>query len=193
MAQSANILNELDRLAQTAAKGDTVLFYYSGHGTRQPDNPAEPEDERRPTAWTRCCCRRDVGAYDPIKMTLKNAIIDDVLGRKIAAIRARGAFVWAVIDACHSGTVTRGETVTRSVDPARLGIPEVPPQATRGGTREGTMKASSCPAKAGWWVFYAFESYDEAIERPFPGYDLPMVGDEQTQRMGVFTYLLHRA
>ncbi len=41
--------------------------------------------------------------------------------------------------------------------------------------------------------FYAVESYDEAIERPFPGYDLPMVGDEQTQRMGVFTYLLHRA
>ena len=41
--------------------------------------------------------------------------------------------------------------------------------------------------------FYAVESYDEAIERAFPGYNLPMVGDDQTQRMGVFTYLLHRA
>ncbi len=98
-----------------------------------------------------------------------------------------------MIDACHSGTVTRGETVTRSVDPARLGIPEVPPQATRGGTREGTMKATSSPGEGGLVGFYAVESYDEAIERPFPGYDLPMVGDEQTQRMGVFTYLLHRA
>jgi hypothetical protein len=81
----------------------------------------------------------DVGPYDAIDMTIKNAIIDDVLGVKIDAIRSRGATVWAVIDACHSGTVTRGEDVTRSVDPALLGVPDAAPvAATRGGTREGT-------------------------------------------------------
>ena len=101
-----------------------------------------------------------------------------------------------MIDACHSGTVTRGDTVTRSVNPANLGIPDkptVPVEASRGGTREGTMKAASAPGEGGLAGFYAVESYDEAIERPFPGYNLPMVGDDQTQRMGVFTYLLHRA
>jgi hypothetical protein len=129
-------------------------------------------------------------------MSLKNAIVDDVLGRKIAAIRAKGAFVWAVIDACHSGTVTRGDTVTRSVDPVKLGIPAasaVPSQASRGGTREGTLKAKASSGDGGLVGFYAVESYDEAIERAFTGYNLPMVGDADTQRMGVFTYLLHRA
>ena len=90
LAQSADILAELDRLAETAQKGDTVLFYYSGHGTRQPDNPAEPEDEPEADGMDQVLLPSDVGEYDPIKMTLKNAIIDDVLGRKIAAIRAKG-------------------------------------------------------------------------------------------------------
>lgn len=196
LAHSADILNELDRLAETAQKGDTVLFYYSGHGTTQPDNPAEPEDEPEADGMDQVLLPSDVGKYDPIKMTLKNAIIDDVLGRKIAAIRAKGAFVWAVIDACHSGTVTRGDTITRSVNPADLGIPDkplVPVQASRGGTREGTMRATARPGEGGLAGFYAVESYDEAIERPFPGYNLPMVGDEKAQRMGVFTFLLHRA
>ncbi len=196
LARGAKILAELDRLAETASKGDTVLFYYSGHGTRQPDNPAEPEDEPEADGMDQVLLPSDVGKYDPIKMALKNAIIDDVLGRKIAAIRAKGAFVWAVIDACHSGTVTRGGTVTRSVNPADLGIPDkpvVPVEASRSTTRQGTLKAASAPGEGGLVGFYAVESYDEAIERPFPGYNTPMVGDEPKQRMGVFTYLLHRA
>ncbi len=194
LAESANILAELDHLAETAQRGDTVLFYYSGHGTRQPDNPAEPEDEPEADGMDQVILPSDVGTYDPIKMKLKNAIIDDTLGAKIAAIRAKEAFVWAIIDACHSGTVTRGDTVTRSVNPESLGIPQTAPvQASRGGTREGTMRAKPKPGEGGLVGFYAVESYDEAIERPFPGYNLPMVGDEPKQRMGVFTYLLHRA
>ncbi|WP_373502751.1 caspase family protein, partial [Aestuariivirga sp.] len=194
LAESTNILRELDRLAETAQRGDTIFVYYSGHGTLQPDNPAEPEDEPEADGMDQVLLPSDVGAYDPINMTLKNSIIDDVLGRKIAAIRAKGAFVWAVIDACHSGTVTRGDTVTRSVDPASLGIPSAAPQASRGGTREGTLKAKHSAGEGGLVGFYAVESYDEAIERSFAGYNMPMIGDnEDTQRMGVFTYLLHRA
>ena len=194
LAESANILAALDDLAARAQKGDTVLFYYSGHGTRQPDNPAIPEDEPETDGMDQVILPSDVGTYDPIDMTLKNAIIDDVLGVKISAIRAKGAFVWAVVDACHSGTVTRGDTVTRSVDPASLGIPDtVPEQASRSTTREGTLKSRPVAGEGGIVGFYAVESYDEAIERPFPGYNLPMVGEESKQRMGVFTYLLHRA
>ncbi len=195
LAHGGNILAELDRIAETAQKGDTVLFYYSGHGTRQPVSPTTQDEEPEADGMDQVLLPADVGKYDPIKMTLKNAIVDNELGRRISAIRAKGAFVWAVVDACHSGTVTRGETVTRSVDPASLGIPAVAPQqATRGGAREGTLnKAKDVPGEGGLVGFYAVDSYDEAIERPFPGYNMPMVGDDQTQRMGVFTYLLHRA
>lgn len=194
LAESANILAELDRLAEVAEAGDTVLFYYSGHGSRQPDNPDEPEDEPETDGMDQVLLPSDVGSYDPIKRRLKNSIIDDVLGAKISAIRAKGAFVWAVVDACHSGTVTRGETVTRSVDPASLGIPDVAPTtASRGGTREGTLKSKPKAGEGSLVGFYAVESYDEAIERPFTGYNLPMVGEGDAQRMGVFTYLLHRA
>ena len=195
LAQSADILAALDKLAGEAKSGDTVIFYYSGHGTRQPVNPADTQDEPEADGMDQVLLPSDVGAYDPIKMTLKNAIVDNVLGRKIDAIRATGAAVWAVIDACHSGTVTRGDQVTRSVDPATLGIPDAAPvQASRGGERKGTLKAKAVPGDGPLIGFYAVESYDEAIERPFPAYKLPMVGDEpKKQRMGVFTYLLDRA
>ncbi|MCB1377657.1 MAG: caspase family protein [Alphaproteobacteria bacterium] len=193
LPESGNILAELDRLAERAAPGDTVFIYYSGHGTVQPDNPDEPEDEPETDGMDQVLLPADVGAYSPITRSLKNAIVDDELGRKISAIRAKGAFVWAVVDACHSGTVTRGETVTRTVDPVLLGIPAGPVQTSRNSSRQGTMKLKTHTGEGGIVGFYAVESYDEAIERAFPGYDLPMAGEADTQRLGVFTYLLHRA
>ena len=125
----------------------------------------------------------------------QNALVDDELGQKLDAIRAKGTFVWAIIDSCHSGTVTRGDSVTRSIDPALLrrsgeerdgGIAG----ATRGGTRKGAIVSKNENDLVG---FYAVDAFDEAIERPFTGYNLPMVGDGKTQRMGVFTNSLHHA
>ena len=192
LPQRANILGELDHLAAEAQKGDTVLFYYSGHGSVQPVDPGVPQDEPEADGMDQVILPADVGAYDIISHSIKNAIIDNELAEKFNAIRAKGALVWAVVDACHSGTVTRGQDVTRSVDPAVLGVPSAPQVAqTRGGDREGAITLK--PGAGGIVGFYAVESYDEAIERPFPGYNLPMVGEGDKQRMGVFTYHLHRA
>lgn len=192
-AESAAILAELDRLARDAQRGDTVIFYYSGHGSRQPADPARQDEEPETDGMDQVLLPSDVGKYDPIKLTIRNAIVDNTLGDKISAIRAKGAFVWAIIDACHSGTVTRGD-VTRSVDPSVLGVPE-PTQVTasRGSGHQGTLRSNYVQGEGGLAGFYAVESYDLAIERPFPGYHPPMVGDEDKQRMGVFTYHLHRA
>jgi hypothetical protein len=191
---SHDILGELDRLAHDARGGDTVIFYYSGHGTRQPVDPRRVDDEPEADGMDQVLLPADVGAYDPITLTIRNAIVDNTLGDKLTAIRATGAFVWAVVDACHAGTVTRGEEVTRSVDPQTLGVP-MPPQKdfSHGGERHGTLRAVRVAGEGGLAGFYAVESYDEAIERPFPGYNLPMVGEGNKQRMGVFTYFLHRA
>jgi hypothetical protein len=194
LPESANILTELDRIASQAERGDTVIFYYSGHGTRQPAAPGGQDNEPEADGMDQVLLPSDVGSYDPIMMTLRNAIVDNALGDGLSAIRAKGAFVWAVIDACHSGTVTRGEDVTRSVDPTSLGVPtQAPTTVSRGGDRRGTLRAAQVEGEGGLAGFYAVESYDQAIEPPFPGYNLPMVGDNQAQRMGVFTYHLHRA
>ncbi|MBL8905154.1 MAG: caspase family protein [Rhizobiales bacterium] len=185
------IVNALDELAVRARPGDTAVFYYSGHGIWQPDLDPASEEEPETDGQDQVLLPADVGPYNPLEDGIKNGLVDDELGEKLSAIQAKGALVWAIVDACHSGTVTRGSDVTRSVDPALLGIPQtVTRSATRGGTRAGAISIKGDGKLIG---FYAVDAYDQAIERPFTGYDLPMTGEGDTQRMGVFTYHLDRA
>ncbi len=191
LPQYKNIVGELDHLVEAAKPGDTVIFDYSGHGITQPDLDPASEEEPESDGQDQVLLPSDVGRYDPVEDGIKNGLVDDELGKKLSAIQAKGAFVWAIIDACHSGTVTRGNDVTRTVDPSVLGIPEVTTRsATRGGTRAGAITLKGDGKLVG---FYAVDSFDQAIERPFTGYDLPMTGVGDTQRMGVFTYHLDRA
>jgi hypothetical protein len=189
----ANITAAFDTLARDSSKGDDVVFYYSGHGTREPDNDPSAEDEPEADGYDQVLLPADTGPYDPTGGKIANGLVDDELGHKLDAIRAKGAFVWAIIDSCNSGTVTRGDEVTRSVDPDLLHVPPLPEksaQAPRGGERKGMLLVKS---KADLVGFYAVDAFDEAIERPFTGYNLPMVGEGKKQRMGVFTYTLHKA
>lgn len=189
----ANITGALDALAEASGPKDDVVFYYSGHGTRQPDNDPAAEMEPEADGYDQVLLPSDTGPYDPMGGGIKNSLVDDILGEKLDAIRAKGAFVWAIIDSCHSGTVTRGDEVTRSVSPDALGVPDVkvdPSKIARAGERKGTLKEGSKNDIVG---FYAVDAFDQAIERPFTGYDMPMVGEGKAQRMGVFTYILHGA
>lgn len=189
----AAIMAALDELAEKAQPGDTVMFYYSGHGSVQPVRPDDVQDEPEADGNDQVILPADVGPYDIITRTVRNAIIDNELRIKFDAIRAKGAFVWAVVDACHSGTVTRGEDVVRTVDPTLLNVPPAATQdATRGGGSPYNAIAIS-PGAGRIAGFYAVEAYAEAIERPFTGYAPKMVGEGASQRMGVFTYHLHRA
>jgi hypothetical protein len=186
------ILGALDEVAANVRAGDTVMFYYSGHGSVQPVKPDEEQDEPEADGNDQVILPADVGSYDIISRTIRNAIVDNELRAKFDAIRAKGAFVWAVVDACHSGTVTRGEDVVRTVDPSVLDVPPAEAsQATRGGGAYSAIALGSSPG--GIAGYYAVEAYAEAIERPFTGYDPRMVGEGAKQRMGVFTYHLHRA
>ncbi|MFO0993393.1 MAG: caspase family protein [Hyphomicrobiales bacterium] len=185
------IVGELDHLVDSAKPGDTVIFYYSGHGITQPDLDPASEEEPETDGQDQVLLPADVGPYNPVEDGIKNGLVDDELGKKLSAIQAKGAFVWAIIDACHSGTVTRGSDVTRTVDPSVLKIPQITTRsATRGGTRSGALTFKGDGKLVG---FYAVDSFDQAIERPFTGYDLPMTGEGDTQRMGVFTYHLDKA
>ncbi len=187
-----NIRAAFAKITAESGPQDDFIFYYSGHGTRQPDNNPEEEIEPEADGYDQVLLPTDTGPYDPTGGGIKNALVDDELGKQLDAVRGKGTFVWAIIDSCNSGTVTRGDSVTRSIDPSILGVPDKPEStsSTRGGNRQGALSSKGISDLVG---FYAVDAFDEAIERPFAGYNLPMVGEGKTQRMGVFTNALHYA
>ena len=87
------------------------------------------KQKTNPTALTKYSWRRDIGRWDGEAGQVPNAITDNELGAAIGRIRAKGAFVWAVFDNCHSGTITRGNAGklpgerSRQIKPEGLGIP----------------------------------------------------------------------
>lgn len=193
------IVDELDALAAASySAGDLVVFYYAGHGTTVPD--LDPGEELLPEADGRDQVILPVDVRERLPDgSIENAIVDDELGRRLDAIRARGVDVWAVIDACHSGGGTRGGEVARYVDPAVLGITEaLPPQAvSRGGPAPATFAtAASEPGKGRLAAFFAVDAFNLAYEKKFDfaDYQLPLAGETEDQRkLGVFSNYLHRA
>lgn len=98
----AAILDALDTLARDTRESDVVVVHFAGHGSRQPD----PE---RPGALAPTLLPLDIGAWDGGNQPVANALTRDELRSAIDRIAARGAFVWAVFDACHSSGLVRGE------------------------------------------------------------------------------------
>jgi len=89
-ATRANILAELDRLAQTTKPGDTVFVFYSGHGLNDADG------------------RYNLTTYDTRldanhKVVVGAGIAEQELLEKIRQIAATRALL--VFNACHSGAI----------------------------------------------------------------------------------------
>jgi hypothetical protein len=153
----AAILDALASATAAAAAGDTVLFYFSGHGAQAPDLSGDegggydelllPEDA---TGW-----KGAIGAVE-------NALTDDDLQAWAATALASGLKVVGLIDACHSATGFRaigGQGVAKVVDEAQLGIPDgvVP------------VKGTPPPPLAGDFVFlYSSQSDQRSFEYPMP-------------------------
>jgi len=81
----AAILGALDDLAGRVAPGDFVYIHLSGHGTQQPDDNGDESyglDEVFLPAYT--------GRATSGSREIPNAIRDEELGAKVAALRARG-------------------------------------------------------------------------------------------------------
>ncbi len=153
----AAIMAELDRLAQTAQAGDTVFFYYSGHGSQAPDQNGD-----------------EAGGYDEILLpadatgwkgaigAVENAIVDDELSTRFQTILDRGAQMVAVLDACHSATGFRalGEqsAAARYVDPVALGIPQADLPNDAGPTAP--------PLRGEYAFLYSSQSNQRSFEYP---------------------------
>jgi hypothetical protein len=101
-------------LVRDVGPQDRVLLYYSGHGTQIPDeNGDEPDGADEVVTMHDLRATRRNG-----KATLDGVLVDDDLARLLAKIPSRKVLV--LIDACHSGTITK----SIDLDPRYLGIEE---------------------------------------------------------------------
>ncbi len=118
----AGIMAALDAAAAESQPGDTLVFYFSGHGAQAPDMSGD-----------------EGGGHDEILLpadalgwkgaigAVENAILDDELQEWAQGALARGVRVVGLIDACHSATGFRAlgaGGVARVVEEGLLGIPE---------------------------------------------------------------------
>ena len=153
----AAIMDQLSKLAVDAKSGDTVFFYFSGHGSQAPDMNGD-----------------EAGGYDEILLpadasgwrgaigAVENAIVDDELAISFQAILDTGAQMVAVLDACHSATGFRAlgqqAAAARYVDPVQLGIPA---------DAKGEPSGAPIPPLRGEYVFlYSSQSNQRSFEYP---------------------------
>ncbi|MCX7962607.1 MAG: caspase family protein, partial [Burkholderiales bacterium] len=198
----AAIMGELAALAKKAARGDFVFLFFAGHGSQQPAREIGPQNPE-PDGLDEIFLPRDIGKWSGAAGSVQNAIVDDELGAAIAAIRSRGAFVWAVFDTCHAGTITRGIADDgvryRDVPAAALGIPEAEiaraakraaalyPRTRgepRGAPMSGVLAAQAGTEAGGFVAFFAAQSWERAPEERLPA------GHPDRRPHGVFTFAL---
>jgi hypothetical protein len=174
----ANIIGHLDRLADTAKKGDRVIVYFAGHGSQQPDTNRDEID-----GLDEIFLPADAKGWNGKKGEVENSITDDELGAKLRAIRARGARVWLLLDCCHSGSGVRGVGErSRGLEAANLGIPDAAiARARRGAIASGAVKKESIE---GIVAMYGAQSH-----RTAPELMLPKNADNADWH-GAFTFVL---
>lgn len=107
-ATAQKIRESLASLAETCHQGDTVFLQFSCHG-----QPFEDLDGDEVDGWDEALVAYDAEkVYTKGKYTGENHITDDQLSVYLDAIRTKvgpSGFVFAVIDACHAGSSSRGD------------------------------------------------------------------------------------
>ena len=191
----------LEGLSGKVKNGDFVYLQFSGHGTQQPS--MDPSNE--PDGLDEIFLPNDTGLWTDRSKGVPNALVDKEIRDHLKVIREKGAFIWAVFDCCHSGTMTRAaglasEEVDRKIDSAALGIPEAAmtqavaesESASRGMDDALKRKNSlgiaatgaDAIAPAGMVAFFAAQTTETTPEMPLPR------GAENATRLGLFTYTL---
>lgn len=175
----AAIIAELDGLADTTRRDDIIYIHFSGHGSQQPND--NPDYDQEPDGLDEIFLPRDAGVWIDEAGTVSNAIIDDEIAARVTAMRNKGAFVVVVGDQCHAETFLRAPNLQeqdRGVEPERLGIPKAALDAAkarapglRGGGREQAAldtPSSLAEGAGGLVAIYAAQSTEKAPELPLP-------------------------
>lgn len=169
------ILQVFEQAIVDSNAGDTVFFYFSGHGAQAPD-----QDGDEGGGLDEIFLPRDAKGWNSAIGEVENAIRDDTFGRFAHLAAERGVKLVAVLDACHSGTGFRAlgtqKGQARFITSDTLGLPD------EIDTRAQPQSASAAPT--GEFVYlYAAQSDQRAFEYP--------VGEGEAQRWhGDFTRAL---
>lgn len=153
----AEILAALSAATEASAKGDTIVFTFSGHGTQAPDLSGDEGG-----GYDELLLPADAAGWKGAIGSVENALTDDDLQAWAQATLAEGIKVVALIDACHSATGFRavgGQGVAKVIDEAALGIPDdVTP-----------VPGTPAPPLSGDFVFlYSSQSDQRSFEYPMP-------------------------
>lgn len=151
----AAIMAALADVAVASRPGDTVVFYFSGHGAQAPDLSGDEGG-----GYDEILLPADAAGWKGAIGSVENAMLDDELQVWAQGLLDRGVRVVGLIDACHSATGFRavgGEGVARVLDEAVLGIPpDMEPVAGK-----------AVPPLTGEFVFlYSSQSDQRSFEYP---------------------------
>jgi len=102
-ATKAAMVAAMDKLIGKAAKNDSLVITFSGHGTYQPDTDGDEID-----GLDEALCPYDL-------QTNGAALIDDEI-KTLFATRKAGVRIVLIADSCHSGTVTRAARAEPDAD-----------------------------------------------------------------------------
>lgn len=173
----------LETLGKRVGQGDLVYLHLSGHGSRQAARNPALEADRLDEVFLPA----DTG--EAVEGIYPNALVDDDLGRAVDAIRAAGAFVWIVLDSCHSATATRSATTGSGAMVERM-LPDAaqPADASRPGPDELPIPISTQePGWGGLAAFFAAQTIEPTPEMPLPRHR------DGAGIYGLFTYTLYEA
>ncbi len=184
------------QLAVQAQPGDFIYLHFSGHGTQAPALNPETEIDGLDEMFLPV----DIGPWNDTVGTVENALVDDEIGELIGSLRAKGATVWAVFDACHSGTVTRaapadGEEVRlRKLSPDALNVPDSALADTEGTASRALadprqrppspVQADAAEGDGAFVAFFAAQTTEVTTEKRLPR------GAPDRRSQGVFTYTI---
>jgi hypothetical protein len=184
----ANIQRAFVELKKKAGSGDHVVIWLSGHGSQQYAKDPSPTEEGKPDDLRQTFLPADIGKWDGATQTVRNAIVDFELRDWLRAITRRGAFVWLIVDACHSGTVARSLGTERSKEvPPELLIPrEVWAQAQARARSDRLPEAPlDLPREtSGLVALYACQPEQRTVELRLP------LRSEKAKQHGLLTYTL---
>jgi uncharacterized caspase-like protein len=151
----ADILAAMADVAAVSQPGDTVVFYFSGHGSQAPDMSGDEGG-----GYDEILLPADAAGWKGAIGAVENAILDDELQAWAQGLLTRDVALVGLIDACHSATGFRalgGAGVARVLDPQALGIPEdVVPVAG----------AEAAPLSGDFVFLYSSQSDQRSFEYP---------------------------